>query len=192
MWHLRFRYSFAMKRRLLNLLAGLSLALVVAVALLWVRSYQVADAFWFVDNGPVTENAYSLTLIRGSILYEHTIQPSRPAPPRAERSQFGWGRIDRSFFRSFRLPVQDTPLQRLGFARWGARSRNTAVQYAAAPVWPLAAILAALPLAHVARRCAGRRRSRPGGCCRECGYDLRATPGRCPECGTTAAVSTTG
>ena len=49
--------------------------------------------------------------------------------------------------------------------------------------------LAAAPTLWLAARRA-RRRARPPSVCPRCGYDLRATPGRCPECG--AAPTTKG
>ena len=62
--------------------------------------------------------------------------------------------------------------------------------YLQTPLWlPILLILATLAwqlLNFPARR---RRRRRAAGQCVECGYDLMATPDRCPECGT--AVSST-
>ena len=54
--------------------------------------------------------------------------------------------------------------------------------YVIVPDWFLLAVSAMLPAAWLVRRLRSRR-PRPG-FCRQCGYDLRATPWRCPECGT--------
>jgi hypothetical protein len=53
------------------------------------------------------------------------------------------------------------------------------------PLWLPAGLLALLPCAQAYRR--QRRGQRPG-LCRTCGYDLRASPGRCPECGHAAGL----
>ncbi len=68
-----------------------------------------------------------------------------------------------------------------GSVTWQARSRNVVFPY-----WCALMPSLIFPTLWLARRTRHRRR-RAAGRCHHCGYDLRATPGRCPECGTAAA-----
>jgi hypothetical protein len=81
-----------------------------------------------------------------------------------------------------------SPLGRVGFGWFAdddvdattARIRQRAVTF---PLWLPAVLLALLPAVRLYRRI---RRPFAAGLCQRCGYDLRATPGRCPECGEAA------
>ena len=89
----------------------------------------------------------------------------------------------------FRVPIH------YGFGKKDDRPRTylgrTDVEhFAVAPAWLTAAALAVLPIAWVLRYARRGRRIRIGHC-PACGYDLRATPDRCPECGSVVTTART-
>jgi hypothetical protein len=82
-------------------------------------------------------------------------------------------------------------------ARRRARAGGAATRPAAGPAFwsqsskalgpTLIMLLATAPVLS-ARRRRERQRNRLAGLCPSCGYDLRATPARCPECGVTPST----
>jgi hypothetical protein len=79
-----------------------------------------------------------------------------------------------------------------GYGPWGGfgvgRARDFAVEYQVvmAPLWFVTGVTLLAPAAWVVRhwRRVQLERLLAAGLCPSCGYDLRATPDRCPECGT--------
>jgi hypothetical protein len=70
---------------------------------------------------------------------------------------------------------------------WGEDSERSVT----APYWSVAVALGALPaFVPLVRRYRRRVRRRRDGLCLRCGYDLRATSGRCSECGTEVGAGT--
>ena len=164
-----------MKRRLFTILSALSLMLCVATCALWVRSYWLCDAILLYDGDHRTFQL--ITAVRGRIQVVFARTKSLPAQEVPE--SFLVHESEAAF------DMFPRPRRFLGVG-WG--------QSATVPPWFWRPALS-LPHAYVAflaaimpgvqfyRRL--RRQNRGSrGLCLSCGYDLRASPDRCPECGT--------
>jgi hypothetical protein len=199
-----------MLRRPFTVLSALSLLLCVAVVVMWVRSHRGADAFGFTWRGAL----WQVTSDRGRFCLDNEpgrrreveqIEAARAAAP--ERYQWleeqALAALERAAAAPYPSTDRDAALDeskrfveehgRFGEQLEAAILRKPAIRpasYSAPYALPFGAtaLLPAIWLTFAIARLS-RRRSRPGrGLCSSCGYDLRATPGRCPECGTAAAA----
>ncbi len=190
--------------RLLRILISattlLSLTLFIATVALWVRSYwkedQLIAGYWgyalhpnftkYYDawelNAFNTRGRWSATLYRRGCI---------AGPGRYEEAPGQKGkRLNVGSIEPNHLATVETLLRRESHSGDNVGIRHAQDRYRLAVGMPhatSASVLALLPALVTIRRL--RRRKRQLGHCKECGYDLRATPDRCPECGTPAAIS---
>jgi hypothetical protein len=145
-------------RHLFTLGSAVSLLLCVATAALWVRSYYHVD---IVGIGTAART-FGLGVNRGVIIF-YTVKPGELGSP-FEVASFDAGEM---------VPLRGTGMG--GFLFLSDR-KFTGVT---APAWFIMILTGGFGW----YRWRVSRRTPPGHCT-NCGYDLRASPSRCPECGT--------
>ena len=170
------RLNERMKRRLLNLVIVLSLVLFLSTVAAWVASSSRAHVIdWGGDASAVTAGVF-----RGGCFVGWA----------------WWGASERrgAGFRYRSLAASELPRRFdpvsgyattrrfAGFGLGSTRAPQSGTTMVALPLWPFVLLSLAPPTAGWRARHRRLRRMRTERC-PACGYDLRATPGRCPECG---------
>jgi hypothetical protein len=178
-----------MRRRLHNIVTALSLLLCVAVAAAWVRGKWVSDILLYVTGGSRTSRQTVWVAGNGAggiaLLEFHGSGSDIDSPGQP----LGYQRRQRQPQYAGMAPEWGSGVNGLGFAFFAQESNPFGGQQGMygviVPAWSVLMLLAAFP---TARLCLRRRRRSLAGTCQRCGYDLRATPDRCPECGAAAPV----
>jgi hypothetical protein len=159
--------SFAIvRRRLLAIVSALSLLLCLATLLLRLRSSSQEDVVQW-DEWNLISSRGALVLWGGHSSEERYFGTLQLGSQR--------GVVDR-----LDLPNAGAYLGGFGIASFRSTPENDV--FLTFPHWFLALLFAILPAIHLRAILRTRRRNRIG-LCQNCGYDLRATPDRCPECG---------
>jgi hypothetical protein len=183
------------RRHLFNLLSAVSLVLCVATVVLWVRSYWLYDefcvrAFSQKQASSTLWGHDAVTIVEGQIDFWRRVSSLRLATLPAGFHESGL------IHPEFRDIGFETP-SILGFNYLHGKLQSRAGPYSeenwqiGIPFWFLTAMFAFVPVMRTRRRWI-RLGCKPPGFCAVCGYDLRATPERCPECGTAVKKERSG
>jgi hypothetical protein len=177
------------KRRLLNVLTALSLLLCVTVCAAWALSY------WYYQGVRYGKGRFAVRVDsqQGLFRIDSTAQwPGLSFGLAGDHK--GLTSADRERGSDYFLRECGSRVGHFGVGRWivpvanftrGGPETLTPYTVLVAPHWSLALASAVMPAVWLFRW--RRHRERPkAGVCRSCGYDLRATPERCPECGRDA------
>jgi hypothetical protein len=189
-------------RRILFPMLCLMSILCALTTILWIRSYSGSDFIsrnkpTKVEPHALTSQRHALTFTRGSIRLsseEHTYFPHTTTIPVQSVDQpahWGYGRLGVGHLHWDDAPARSL-WNRLGFYSYEtgfmtsfSDSSEKIIAFPAA----LPAILFAIPPVLLLRRLLKQHRRRRANLCPHCGYDIRATPVQCPECGQTIAVN---
>jgi hypothetical protein len=155
-----------------NFAAAVSAVLLVAACVLWFESYRVLICVTLVHDG-----RWGTALVgHGALVfgwYHRDAQDIVPVQPAVAPDSV-----------LYRFYPSANPYSNLA-KRWQVAGFGSSFHggkdYLLIPLWALAVLSAALPFCRLRYL---RTKPRLVGHCPACGYDLRATPGRCPECGT--------
>ncbi len=174
-----------MRRLLFRILTALSLLLFLIFVVLRVRSWfaydQISYASWNESARKVSRTIVGWD--RGQldyVLFTYEVNPGSALSALKFVPGPGWG------YRVYHPPHEGTPERSwfyehsgLGMGTIPATGRRWQIEM---PIWPFIALTAILPSLWLWKAVKRRRMAGPG-LCPGCGYDLRASAERCPECG---------
>lgn len=187
-------------RLVINAITAISFVLFCAVGWFWLTRPAGAQQFvylrrWDARGTHAESVEWQITRLPGGVSFGRDVSQmdSEFVPALAKRTPTGWRRFD--LYKPGKVAAKPPPPVNFTFKTRGFAAKASSVQSwtASCPFWFALLVPATVLAAWCLERSVGfvRRRSRHRhGCCAVCGYDLRHTPQRCPECGTTVQPPT--